>query len=537
MTTARVFSASMCEPVTGAEIRILDRSGSLITKTSTSADGSFSIDASEPDSRVEIRKPNYVDKRYPIDAIPRIVRLLETNLIGYQDRLWFKPGETVAVRVQADTEYSACLYRHGMNKELVLDLGSQEQCRQVMRDGYFVETGAAWGKSFSYSLPPDIRPGLFSVLLSSESSGRFAIPMIVSTPPHARGDKARLLVLASTNTWQSYNIWGGRSRYRNFEDETGFIRGERRRRLRAVMPRWLKYLRAEMMNYTWTPPDWMFKRLSVQRPCSLCELEGSDVYSPFTNKFAALEWRFLAWLEREEVDYDIVSGAELDLEPEMLSHYSAVAFVGHSEYWSKRMYESVRDHHEHDGLWILNFSGNTMYREIEFFKDGSTRCVSTSFRDSCADETRILGVRYNAFGYGTCAPYKVLEPDSWVFSGLKNLRRGSLVGAKCLDQPTPVPNARFNPGRPSDGNLAGVGASGWETDKKSRSAPADVTVVAKGKNGPLSGAHMVVREPEGTRGGLFSASSIVFPASPLVDQSVSRIALNAIARATRSQTT
>jgi hypothetical protein len=75
-----------------------------------------------------------------------------------------------------------------------------------------------------------------------------------------------------------------------------------------------------------------------------------------------------------------------------------------------------------------------------------------------------------------------------------------------------------------------MGASGWETDKLSRQAPKDFVAVAKGLN-KHGGADMVVRDPDGTRGGLFSASSVTFSGSLLIDAVCSKILKNVLGRA------
>ena len=63
-----------------------------------------------------------------------------------------------------------------------------------------------------------------------------------------------------------------------------------------------------------------------------------------------------------------------------------------------------------------------------------------------------------------------------------------------------------------------------------RTTPADFELVAKGMN-PDGGADMVVREPSRTRGGVFSASSIVFGGSLSVDETCSAIVKNVLKRA------
>lgn len=199
-------------------------------------------------------------------------------------------------------------------------------------------------------------------------------------------------------------------------------------------------------------------------------------------------------------DYDIVTGAELHRHPELLQSYRAVMLNTHCEYWSKEMFAGLRAFHEERGGWILNVGGNSIYREIEFFEDGSTRCASLSFVKSCADESRLLGVRFCVDNYGTCAPYRVLTPDHWIFAG-SGLTEGASFGLKSLNGHGRPDPERYDPGQPGlQGGLRGEGASGWEMDQLTETAPSDFCVVARGMN-KAGGADMVIREPAGSRGG------------------------------------
>jgi N,N-dimethylformamidase len=71
------------------------------------------------------------------------------------------------------------------------------------------------------------------------------------------------------------------------------------------------------------------------------------------------------------------------------------------------------------------------------------------------------------------------------------------------------------------------GASGHETDKISPSSPAGTHLLAKGTNPDGGGADMAIVEAAG-RGAVFSAGSITWVSSILVDDAVSRITGNVL---------
>ncbi len=536
-----VCDAELCKPLAGVRVASLsDRSVSC----ETDDQGRWVLDA-EPQGPVEFAKPGFTAKRYAAGAVPERVRLLSDRLLGYQDGLNFLPGETVAARIHAPTPYRARLLRYGLERLEVLDLGENPPCLQTVPDGLFVDTGLSWKETLNYTIPDNAQPGLYGLFLETDSDvSSFAIPMVVSTPPAARGDKSRLLVLTSTATWQSYNIWGGRSRYRNFEtqDDVPFqvvarkepFKKRLKRRLPPRLVQWIKQCKAlwRSASRNATPP-WQKFRLSVQRPFTNCALEEhDDPNQPFTNHLAAGEWRVLAWLEREGIAYDVVTGHELHRDPELLASYDAILLSTHCEYWTKEMYTALRTRHFYHGLSVLNLSGNSIFREIEFYEDGSSRCVSLFFEKGCADETEVLGVRFDMSDYGSCAPFKAVQPDHPLFEGCP-LDADGVFGRDSLNRDTPVDREVYNPGRPGSGQkgspyaLHGRGASGWETDKRPPHRENEFELLAKGLNSG-GGADMVCRLPGGTRGLLFSASSLTFGAALLIDPVISRLAHNAI---------
>lgn len=534
-----VTNSELCQSLENVKISLCDNLDNVKKMIMSNENGKWIINDAGEYSNVTFYKKGYVKKTYQIRKLPHIVRLLEDKLIGYQEKLWFNPDEEVSVYVHSPEGYSVKLFRHGLEKKLISDLGNFKSQEQQVPDCYFVENGLNWNESFRYSIPYEADPGIYSLLLESSHCESFAIPFIVSSSNREREYKKKILVLASTNNWLTYNTWGGRSRYRNYEDgnsgdfiKTYGLTQMAKSKIARVIPTKFKS-GIKKIYKTKSEPKWYFKKLSIKRPFTNCALEENTVIEPFTNHLAAGEWRLLAWLEREKIPFDIISGFELNSNPDILDDYKIIIFNTHSEYWSKNMYKAVKRFHEKNNGWILNLSGNTMYREVEFFKDGSLRCVSTSFNKSCADETQLLGVRFAMDDYATCSPFKVVDENHWVFNTLP-VKNGMLFGTLSLNQNTHRRFSRYDSGRPgTEFGLTGMGASGWECDKISSTAPNDIKLIAQGVN-KHGGANMVIREPKGTRGGMFSASSLVFSGCLLVDYLASTVVKNIIAKALSS---
>jgi hypothetical protein len=533
-----IKSGYLCKSLSGVNVKALNENGEVLGICKSDKKGNYLVESAQPINSVTFELERYVPKQVSAAANDNnFIRLLENRIIGYQPSLWFKPGDNVDVFVHSPVNYKVSLIRHGIKTSVAMMLGTYPAQSQTLPDAKFVKDGLTWEKSFSYKLPSFITPGIYSLDIQSvETEENYRIPFLVATPSAELGKKSRVLVLSSTNNWQTYNVWGGRSRYRNFEDAGGtglkdliYVTAVKTipENLRARIKKMLgKNIVVTEKDH---PNAWQFKELAINRPHPNCSVIDDDPYVPFTSHLTAGEWRVLAWLERENINYDVVPGYELHNNPGLLLNYNAVILNTHCEYWSREMFEGLKIFNDRGGS-ILNLSGNSIYREITFMPGSKNiRCVSLRYEKSAGDETQVIGVRFDMRGYGNCAPYKVLNHKHWVFKGL-NLADGSLFGEKSLNNPSGGSEGNdFNPVKPGMlTNLNGNGGSGWETDKLSGTAPKDIKPVAKGTNKNNGGADMIVREFGKDKGMLFSASSITFGGTLLIDDASSGIVKNVI---------
>ena len=534
-------SASLCMPVEGVKII---SSGQVLAETDSR--GLWRIEREKIKQKLGFEKDGYIPKEYRVEELEdgKVIRLLEDKIIGYSNKLSYHPGETIFFYIHSSNKFRAELVRYGYEVEVVKKFEQQPVCIQQVPDGKFVEQGLDWKISMKVQLAKDMRPGLWALRLY-DGQDRYGITFVLSTPKERWNRSNKVVVLASDTTWRSYNVWGGRSRYRNFEDLSTYtlpqkIKTATKRLASKIFPAWAVQLLKksagldtpnENITITDKPDDWRFRRLSIRRPFPHCSIVEDEVNTPFTSHLAAGEWRVLAWLEREQIAYDFISCHDLHRHPDLLSHYDAVILNTHCEYWSKEMYDALKRYHANGG-WILNLSGNSIYREVEFFEDGSTRCVSLLFQNSVEDESSLLGVRFDTRGYGTCAPFRVETPNHWAFTGT-GLKQGEIFAEVSLNRPTVHNGECYDSSRPGGGtkeNLTGEGGSGWETDKITTTAPDDIVLLAKGQNPDNGGADMIIREPNYSSGGVFSVSSITFGGALLVDSASSRIVRNILER-------
>lgn len=356
------------------------------------------------------------------------------------------------------------------------------------------------------------------------SGASFGFPWIVA--PAA--PRARIAVLASTNTWNAYNNFGGRSNYIN---PTG------------LLPTPTVNARLDLARYNndspgvWNSRNDRYVPLAFDRPEPFNHIPfDTGASEPIRGRqachLAEAEWRLLAWLEREGFEYDVYADHQLHAGELDLDAYSVLVLSTHPEYWSREAYVHASDWVQERAGKLMYLGGNGIDCEVEF-RDGpvmrcktwlpgppgtlkfiepdSGRPFDCRFHYTTGrSPAELLGVVFTDAGAMSSAPYRALDASHWAFAGTM-LRDGDVFGTDSLHERCPD------------------GASGHETDKRTPSTPADTVILARGLNEGGGGAEMVVRTtPSG--GAVFAVGSITWPASLLVDRQVSQITRNVLDR-------
>ncbi len=517
--------------VPGAELEILGSHGSLATRSRAS--GAIQADLEPGRYEVVLAKDGYGSKRVTVDAAegqPHQFRLLKDDLLGYAWPKWVKSGERSEFRVHSDAAYRLDLWRYGLQKELVQPIGWFDEhgpraTVQITPDGDYTQTGIMWNK-FGYTSPhhkqfitaPE-RSGLYYFHAKSEAGRFFSFPWIVAP----RQPRARIAVMASNITWNAYNNFGGRSNYIHPDKLPATPTVNARLELkRYTDPKHINYDTAE------------YAPLSFDRPEPInCVPEHVQATDPIAGRaachLAPAEWRFLAWLERERLDYDYYAETQLHFGQLDLDAYRVLVLSTHPEYWSRQMYDRVKQWVFERGGRLVYLGGNGLNCDVEFVDEQTCiyrneddrrmrkanegaaykdRPLESRFHMRHESEASLLGVVYDDRGIMTAAPYRVVDAGHWIFEGT-GLREGNLFGHASLHERVPG------------------GASGHETDKISKSSPAGTRLLAQGTNSNDGGADMTIIEAAG-RGSVFSAGSINWVSSVLVDEAVSRITRNVL---------
>jgi len=506
---------------------LLERGGRGIHVWSR-ADGSIDADIEPGTWHVTLAKDGYGSKRVTAELTPDRpfhFRLLKDGLLGYMWPKWSCGGQASEFRVHSDAQYHVSLWRYGLDTEFIRPIGWFDEhgpraTVQVTPDGDYSPTGARFN-SIGYTSPhhrqfltaPE-RSGLYYLQTRTEDGRFFSFPWIVA-PEKAT---ARVAVLASNITWNAYNSFGGRSNYIHPDALPPTPTVNSRMELK-------RYTDPEHINYDTTE----YTPLSFDRPEPVSVIpQGARASDPIPGRagchLAAAEWRLLAWLEREGFAYDYWAETQLHFGPLDLDHYQVLIISTHPEYWSRQMYDRVKDWVYRRGGRLMYLGGNGLNCDVEFldeqtciYRNDDVRrmrepgaAYESRFHLRGESEANLLGVAYDDRGIMTAAPYQVSQAGHWVFQGT-GLSDGDQFGIRSLHERVPG------------------GASGHETDKRTPSSPAGLQLLARGLNPNNGGAEMVAYEtPSG--GAVFSAGSICWTSSILVDEGVSRITANVLRR-------
>jgi hypothetical protein len=252
-------------------------------------------------------------------------------------------------------------------------------------------------------------------------------------------ERAPILLVLSTSTYDAYNDWGGPSLY------TGATQVSMRRPMARGFLTKPEPHRRKMQPFPDAEALWYFE---------WAEPRGLSVWSGGAGWW---NWErpFLQWAERNGYRVDVGISTDLETEPGLLDGYRSFVCVGHDEYWSWGMREAL-DAHTGAGGNAAILSGNTCYWQVRFdhdadsmtcFKYGSDedpvlgtpdeRLLSGPWSDRRVGwpETISIGLTFTRGGYsryGLGVPrasgaFTVQRPDHWLFHGT-DLRYGDALG-------------------------------------------------------------------------------------------------------------
>ena len=301
--------------------------------------------------------------------------------------------------------------------------------------------GCEWPAALTLNVDPEWRSGYYEVVMEIDvgEKVRRDYAFFVVRPPAG----ARIVLALATNTWQAYNDFGGPNLY------NGGVQVALQRPMAA--------------GYLYKPPGKGRRVTGTGEPdpqnASHVGYIQINHLSGWAGSAGWPDWElpFIEWAEREGFEIGVCTNADLELHPEVLDDARLYLSVGHDEYWSKGMRDTVEAFIARGGNAAF-FSGNTSLWQVRlegddhdvmvgykgFFKDDpfmTTRReaeVTTFWSDVIVarPENTMTGVSFTRGGYhriglnvtNGLGGYTVHRPGHWMFEGT-GLGYGDVLGA------------------------------------------------------------------------------------------------------------
>lgn len=351
----------------------------------------------------------------------------------YTSTLSARAGEHVAIHVSTIARrFDLRIARIGMDETPVWTAEGLDGAFHPMPDDACAN-GCGWPTAATVTVPADWRSGYYQVTATTAEDDIPVEEFHAFFVVRAATPTAPILLVLATNTYAAYNFYGGGSLYQNRDSGLGIQESQVSIR-RPWMPGFL------------TKPDYYDIHVESRSSNVNAEdrfLRHSVSGVPFMACAAGWDnWErvLVEWAEREGYELDYAINSDLQLHPELLSGYRLMLSVGHDEYWSPEMRDTV-EAFIHGGGNVCFLSGNTSIWKAWVAEDGATLgCVrgrATAYlgKDVGRPESRMTGVSYWYAGFSrfhSVAPngprgFLVYRPEHWIFEGA-GVGYGDLIG-------------------------------------------------------------------------------------------------------------
>ncbi|MBO6690005.1 MAG: hypothetical protein JJ931_11820 [Henriciella sp.] len=363
----------------------------------------------------------------------------------------YEPGDEVTLHVSTSAQsYELTIVRDGAKPQLVLHEAALEgQLQRTPQHAY--RDGCDWPVSFRWRIPEDARSGGYVVTVSIDDGQGGRIEQHGFFIVRSAAEAAPMVLIAATSTWNAYNDWGGANSYEG-------IAGDNGNQFSPVLSTQRPWAR----GLIWLPqgapriPHAMSAAGDVPRYPNF-EYAFAQGFSKYyaAAGWASYERQFVVWAEQAGFKIDLIAQSDLEHDPAILDRYAGAVIVGHDEYWSRPMRETV-DSWVDKGGRLARFGGNYFW-QVRLEDDGRTQvCYKYEARDrdplAETDQAHLvttlwedatlnypgaatMGLNGSAgvyVGLGGFMPraqrgFTVYRPEHWSFSG-SDLYFGDLLG-------------------------------------------------------------------------------------------------------------
>lgn len=298
----------------------------------------------------------------------------------YTNAISYDPGEEVVFHSTSTAAvWRLQIYRDGSEPAMLHEAEIVGVFAATPKDAY--RNGCNWPVSHRLTLPGDLRSGFYRVVSSCDraAGALFVQHHFFVVRPTDATRRSKLLMILPTATWTAYNDFGGANHYFGVEGADG------------CQPSGVLSLeRPWTRGIVWLPAG-------APRICADPGPEMGDAprypmkewaYSNgFGQYYAAAGWaqydrHFVLWAEAEGYELDMITQTDLHYRPQLLDAYPCLTIIGHDEYWTWEMRETVERYVE-DGGRLARFGANFLW-QIRLDDDGR-RQVCYKFRAEDVD--------------------------------------------------------------------------------------------------------------------------------------------------------
>ncbi len=359
----------------------------------------------------------------------------------YSDRRAYRAGDTVTLFLSTTAKAVRLrIYRDAATPTAVHSTGALPAQFHKAPDRAY-EAGCGWPVFLTWVAPPDLPSGGYLIEISDAETPANGVLghhlIILRAQSRAAG---AIALVAATSTWAAYNDWGGANHYYGLNP--GAPRG--RSPLLSTQRPWAR-------GQVWLPPD-APRSVNAHRPTQPGPARYEFVEWAFINGFskyyplagwASYERPFVIWAEANGYAVDVLTQDELHADPAALDGYPCVVFIGHDEYWSRPMRDTVDSYVDRGGR-VARFAGNFLWQirlegaqQVAFKYDArrldpvvgtnAAHTLTSAWEDprvghpgaSTFGVNALRGIYAGFGGMARRAPrgFNVFRPGHWAFAG------------------------------------------------------------------------------------------------------------------------
>lgn len=420
----------------------------------------------------------------------------------YTSEFTYEAGQRVDFHTSTTfDEYSIKVVRDGAKPETVY-------CAEGLRGESFPTPidasvkGCSWPVTHGWEVPADLKSGGYLVLTTARSATGEEVEhqhffAVRAADP---GKSADILFVLCTTTWMAYNNWGGSNSYEgnyNGPDENAMAPILSSQRPWAKGQVWLP------VGAPRIPIEVSPEMGAIPRYAGLewANLHGYSKYYSASG-WASFERHFAVWAEKNGYPLEYATQHDLQYRPELLKHYKCVVIVGHDEYWTADMRDTIDAYVDRGGN-VARFGANFIW-QVRLEDDGQTQVcykyharefdplmgtqeqhmLATAWESPLVDRPGATTFGLNGFhcvyaGFGGWNPrnsggYVVYRNDHWVFEdcdlyfgdcfGMSAKVFGFEVDGVDFTFRNGLPYPTFTDGAPEGLEILAMNASGLEEE-------------------------------------------------------------------------